>query len=93
MYDYFGMALTPDTKAAMASYMNNDPKKTTYGVHKYSLQEFSLTIDEIKEEFKEYIENNVENNNDRRHYLILLKKLDLKENVYIYIHKSPCHFV
>ena len=55
MYDYFGMALTPDTEAAMASYMNNDPKKTTYEVHKYSLQEFGLTLDEITEKFKEYM--------------------------------------
>ena len=56
MYDYFGMTLTLDTELAMEYYMDNDPKKTTYGVHKYTLEQFGLTVDEIKEEFKEYIE-------------------------------------
>ena len=56
MYDYFGMTLTPQTESAMGHYMNNDPKKTVYGQHKYTLQEFGLTIDDLKEEFKEYIE-------------------------------------
>ena len=56
MYDYFGMTLTPETESAMVHYMNNDPKKTTYGVHKYTLEEFGISVDEIKEDFKEYIE-------------------------------------
>ena len=56
MYDYFGMTLTPETELAMDNYMNNDPKKTTYGVHKYTLEEFGISMDEIKEEFKEYID-------------------------------------
>ena len=56
LYDYFGMTLTPETESAMVHYLNNDPKKTKYGVHKYTLEEFGISIDEIKEEFKEYIE-------------------------------------
>ena len=56
MYDYFGMTLTPETESAMVHYMNNDPKKTTHGVHKFTLEEFGISMDEIKEEFKEYIE-------------------------------------
>ena len=56
MYDYFGMTLTPETESAMVHYMNNDPKKTTQGVHKFTLEEFGISMDEIKEEFKEYIE-------------------------------------
>ena len=56
MYDYFGMTMTLETELAMMNYMNNDPKKTTYGVHKYTLEEFGISMDEIKEEFKEYIE-------------------------------------
>ena len=56
LYDYFGMTLTPETESARVHYMNNDPKKTKYGVHKFTLEEFGISIDEIKEEFKEYIE-------------------------------------
>ena len=56
MYYYFGMTMTLETELAMDNYMNNDPKKTTYGVHKYTLEQFGLSVDEIKEEFKEYIE-------------------------------------
>ena len=56
MYDYFGMTLTPETESAMVQYMNNDPKKTTHRVHKFTLEEFGISMDEIKEEFKEYIE-------------------------------------
>ena len=56
MYDYFGITLTPATESAMVHYMNDDPKKTTHGVHKYTLEEFGISMDEIKEEFKEYIE-------------------------------------
>ena len=56
MYDYFGMILTPETESAMVHYMNNDPKKTTYGVHKFTLEEFGISMGQIKEEFKEYIE-------------------------------------
>ena len=56
MYDYFGMTLTPETETAMVHYMNNDPKMTTHGVHKFTLEEFGISMDEIKEEFKEYIE-------------------------------------
>ena len=56
MYDYFGMTLTPQTESAIRNYLENDPKKTTYGAHKYTLEEFGISMDEIKEEFKEYIE-------------------------------------
>ena len=56
MYDYFGMTLTPETEAEMRNYLENDPKKTTYGAHKYTLEEFDLTLEDIKVEFKEYID-------------------------------------
>ena len=56
MYDYFGMALTPQTESAMLHYLENDPKKTVYGQHKYTMEEFGITTDDLEEEFKEYIE-------------------------------------
>ena len=56
MYDYFEMTLTPQTESAMSHYMDNDPKKTSYGQHKYTLEEFGLTKDILREEFKEYID-------------------------------------
>ena len=56
LYDYFEMTLTPETESAMVHYLNNDPKKTTYGEHKYTLEEFGISVDDIKEEFKEYLE-------------------------------------
>ena len=56
MYDYFGMTLTPQTESAMRNYLENDPKKTIYGAHKYTLEEFGLTKEDLRVEFKEYVE-------------------------------------
>ena len=56
MYDFLGMTLTPASEAAMRCYMENDPKKTQYGSHKYTLEQSGLKKEDIKEEFKEYID-------------------------------------
>ncbi len=56
MYDYFGMTLTADTEREMQHYLDNDPKTTSYGKHKYTLEQFGLTKEDIRREFQEYIE-------------------------------------
>ena len=56
LYDFLGMTLTPASETAMRHYLENDPKKTKYGVHKYTMEQFSLTKKDLKEEFKEYID-------------------------------------
>ena len=55
LYDYFGMTLTPDAEDAMRHYLENDPKKTKYGNYTYTLEEFNITEEDLKETFKEYI--------------------------------------
>ncbi len=56
VYAYFGMRMSGETEAALAHFLDNDPKKKEYGSHKYSLEEFGLTVDDLKREFSEYIE-------------------------------------
>ena len=50
------MTLTPDTESAFRHYLENDPKKTKCGVHKFTMEQFGLTKKDLKEEFKEYID-------------------------------------
>ncbi len=42
--------------SGLEHYLANDPKKKKYGKHKYTLEEFGLTKEMLKEEFKEYYE-------------------------------------
>ena len=52
IYDYFKLSLSGDSEQKMVDYINNDPKKLKYGKHKYSLEEFNLTKEDIREEFQ-----------------------------------------
>ena len=56
LYSYFGLTLTSETKAAWRNYTNNDPIRTKYGRHKYTMDDFNITKEDLAEEFKEYIE-------------------------------------
>ena len=48
--------MTPDAEAALKDYLDNDPKKVKYGNRKFTLNDFGLTREDVKEMFKEYIE-------------------------------------
>ena len=56
LYDYFGLKLTPQTEDAWKKYMDNDPKKKKYGKHKYTMEQYNVTKEDLAEEFKEYIQ-------------------------------------
>ena len=56
VYSYLGLTLTSETEAAWRNYTKNDPIKTKYGRHKYTMDDFNITKEDLAEEFKEYIE-------------------------------------
>ena len=56
LYSYFGIRLTPQTEEAWTHYLDNDPNKKKQAKHKYTMEEFNITKEELAEEFKEYIE-------------------------------------
>ncbi len=56
LYDYFNLSLSSDTEKKMVDYMNNDPKKLKYGKHKYTLDEFNLTKEGVRQEFNNLTE-------------------------------------
>ena len=66
LYSYFGITLSRETEEAWRKYVDNDPVKTKYPKHKYTIEEFNITKEDLAEEFKEYIE-------------IMSKRVDLKE--------------
>ncbi len=54
MYSYFNINFTEDTERHLRKYLENDPKKTKYGVHRYSLSDFEITQDMLNREFAVY---------------------------------------
>ena len=56
MYKHFGLTMSETARSAMQQYLINDPKKTKYGEHKYSMEQYGLTLERIAEDFSEYIE-------------------------------------
>ncbi len=56
LYAYFSMPLTAQTETNMRQYLENDPKKKEYGSHKYTLEGFGITVEDLKREFSEFIE-------------------------------------
>jgi hypothetical protein len=55
IYDRFGEPFTAEAKAAMAGYMANNPQGK-HGKHSYSLEDYGLTKQGVREQFREYIE-------------------------------------
>ncbi len=56
IYQHFGEPLTAEAEAAMAGYMAANPKGK-HGKHAYSLEEFGLSADSVREAFQGYIED------------------------------------
>lgn len=55
IYRHFGLALTPETEAAMKRWIENDPIGSK-GTHEYTLEQFGLTEKGLREQYAEYIQ-------------------------------------
>lgn len=56
IYEAFGEELTPEAEAAMQGFMTDNPKGK-HGKHEYDLAEYGLSVDAVRERFKDYIED------------------------------------
>jgi Sulfotransferase family len=56
IYAEFGEPLTAEAEAAMQGYMGANPKGK-HGSHSYDLAEFGLSVEGVRERFKDYIES------------------------------------
>ena len=54
MYEYFNIKFTDKTERNLKSYLANDPKKKKYGVHRYTREDFGITMERLKKEFAVY---------------------------------------
>jgi hypothetical protein len=54
LYDYFYLRLTPATEAKMQERIVQQPERQ-HGEHRYDLQTFGLTKEEIEERYGEYM--------------------------------------
>lgn len=54
IYDYFGLALTPDAELAMHNYYEKRPKDL-YGTHHYAASEFGIATSNVEEQFTGYL--------------------------------------
>ncbi len=55
LYAHFDEPFTEDTEAAMTACMTENPKGK-FGKHSYTLEQFGVTEDEVKERYKDYRE-------------------------------------
>jgi hypothetical protein len=55
IYDRFGEPLTPQAEAAMVGYLADNPQGK-HGKHSYSLEDYGLTKQGVRAQFREYIE-------------------------------------
>lgn len=55
LYAHFDEPFTPETEAAMNKCMAENPKGK-FGKHSYTLEQFGVTEDEVKERYKDYRE-------------------------------------
>ena len=53
IYDKFDIALTPEATSNMQQFLDENPKDK-HGAHKYTLDDFGLNEDQIKNSFKSY---------------------------------------
>ena len=56
IYDYFGFDFSDDFQERIRRYLKENPKNK-HGVHRYSLEQFGLYPDEIREGFSEYCQS------------------------------------
>lgn len=57
LYDFLRMTLTPDTESAFRHYLEDVPKNAKFRGHKYTMEQFDLTKEDLQGEFKEYIDH------------------------------------
>ena len=55
IYDYFGLDLTHEARAAMQTYLDSRPRDK-YGTHSYSLDQFGLTAQGLEPLFADYLQ-------------------------------------
>ena len=55
VYDYYGLALPADTERAMRAFLDQNPQNK-HGAHHYSLAEFGLTAEAVRDRLRFYIE-------------------------------------
>lgn len=55
LYAHFGEPLTPEAESAMQTFLTANPKGK-HGKHEYSLADFGLTREGVREHFRDYIE-------------------------------------
>ena len=55
IYDYFGLALSDAAEVAMHAFRADNPQGK-HGEHRYALDQWGLSSDEIRERFRGYIE-------------------------------------
>jgi hypothetical protein len=53
MYEHFGDTLTPAAERAMRAHLAAHPR-TQYGAHRYTLGDFGLRTEEVRERFARY---------------------------------------
>jgi hypothetical protein len=53
VYDRFGLPLTAPAKAAMHAWLAANPQHK-HGAPRYTLEEFGLSLDEVRGSFREY---------------------------------------
>lgn len=53
IYDYFGYEFTDTLNQKLETWLHNNPRHK-YGVHRYSLEQFGLTPEKVKEKFANY---------------------------------------
>ncbi|WNG87561.1 sulfotransferase [Mycobacterium sp. ITM-2016-00317] len=54
LYDWAGDTLTPETETQMQNWLAEHPQDR-YGVNSYSLEQYGLTVDELKPVFADYL--------------------------------------
>ena len=55
IYDHFGLAMAPDVEAAIRAHIEANPQGK-HGSHDYSLEEWGLDADAVRERFAPYIQ-------------------------------------
>ena len=53
IYDFIGLALTPETERTMQRWIAGNPQNK-HGVHRYRLEDFGYTEEGLRQDFTEY---------------------------------------
>jgi hypothetical protein len=55
IYAFIGLELTPGVRSAMEQRIKEDPERQ-YGVHRYSIDDFGITEDQVRARFGDYVD-------------------------------------